>query len=415
MRKRVMRTYRYTFKQSLAIALLLAFGIAIVLPSVMPDGVVKAAQLASRKVDLDSVSPGNVTTDVNGNNGTAGGYYNGAQTTHVFTFNLGTTAATKGIAIQYCTTPLPQTTCTAPTGLVTSGQSGTYTTTGFTTSNSYAVDNTFVANAGYFATGQCAGTTPFRQNCVLLTNAAGASTNSGTTITISLGDVTHGWLTNPTAVGTYYVRIATFTDTGFTTLTDQGTVAFTINNNIEINSAVQESLAFSVGTTNTAPTAACLPQGGGGIVGLGTLSGGIYALSTIAPSTANSYWRLSTNAANGTDVDYNGDTLKSGANAIATNAAAQTISNGQEFFGMTIDSSNGAYSFTNLTRQGAYTGNTTYALNAASFSPTLIAQASAGTTVACDTGAMKYIGSVSPTTKPGIYKTSINYFAIPKF
>jgi hypothetical protein len=413
-----MTTFKRFIRRSGAFALLVAFGVAIVLPAVMPDGNVSAASLASRKVDLNSVSPGNVTTDINGNNGTAGGYYNGTQTTHKLTFNLGTTAATKGIAIMYCTTPLPQTACTAPTGLVVSGQTGTYTTTGFTTSNSYAVDNTIVAdNTGpaYFATGQCTGTSPKRQNCILLTNASGASTASATTITITLGNGTNGWLTNPTTVGNYYIRIATFTDVAFTTLTDQGTVAFAINNNIEINSAVQESLAFSVGTTNTVPTAACLPQGGGGTVGLGTLSGGVYVLGTGAVSNANSYWRLSTNAANGTDVDYNGDTLKSGANSITSATTATTVAAAQEFFGLTLDSSNGAHSFTNLTRQGAYVNDNQFALNPASATPTLIAQASAGTTVTCDTGAVKYVGSASPTTKPGIYKTNINYYAVPKF
>jgi hypothetical protein len=392
--------------------------LAVVVPSVMPDGRVSAGQLASRKITLNSSSLGNVTADVNGNNGAAGGYFNGTQTTHTLNFNTGTAGAIQSIAIMYCTTPLPQTTCTAPTGLVASNLTSV-TSTGFG-ANTWAMDTTTVANAGYFATGQCAGTTPFRQNCALITQTTAVSTAATAAVQINLGvGGASNYMTNPTTAGNYYVRIALFTSANFTgTANDQGTVAFSVNAPIEINSAVQESLAFSISPTHVATGGAsvCTALGGGGLVGLGTLNSGAYILSTTGASNANSYFRLSTNASNGTTVAYSGDTLKSSAGTFATNTTGfVNPAAGTEFFGMTFDGANANHSFTNLTRSANYTTDTTYSYNPAQTTPTAIASAAPGTAVTCDTGMIKYGAGASTTTKAGIYKTQIVYYAIPTF
>jgi hypothetical protein len=154
-------------------------------------------------------------------------------------------------------------------------------------------------------------------------------------------------------------------------------------------------------------------------------------LDALTAYDARSYFRLSTNANGGTNVLYSGDTLKNvaGTNSIASIGAEALSAPGAAQFGLAFDStdtqSGDGYSLTNLTRSTSYdegNGNimptiaAKFAFDTASVTtPVQIASASSGTTVACDTGAIRYIGNIATTTKAGIYKTSIAYIAVPTF
>jgi hypothetical protein len=422
----MMKSIKRFMRRSGSLVTAAVFGVALVAVSVAPSGTVNAATLTSRKLTMDSNNISGVTTDANGASYAAGTFFNGSSTKHTFTFNLASTQTPQGMSIMYCTTPLPQTTCTAPTGLTVSSQTGSITTTGFATSNTWTVNtaiNAGAAGADYFATGSCSGSGVFRQNCILLTNASVGSTTSGTSITVPIGNGTNGWVTNPSSAQNFYVRIQLFSGTSFTnaqtTGMDQGSVAGEVYDSVQINSAVQESLNFSVGSTYVAPSTTCAAITGTGVVGLGDSSGGVYLLSNTAAKFANSWWRLSTNASNGVNVYYRGNSLKNAAgDTISTSTTAWTPVAGTERFGLTMDSGDGNHSFTNLTSTAPYTSATQYAFDTASTTigtPAQLASASAGTTVNCDTAVMKYVGSISTTTKPGIYKTNLIYYAVPTF
>lgn len=412
-----MITIKRLFGRGGSLAAVLALSVGIVVPSLLPAGQVEAATLTNRSMTMASNSIGTITTDANGTTEAAGSYYNGAQTKYTLNFTI-PAETDQAISIMFCNSPLPQTTCAAPTGLSTSGFTGTVTSTGFSGGNTWTVDTTTVANTGYWATGQCSGSSPYRQNCILLTQS-GATASTAGTVSITLGSASNGWITNPTSAQNFYARIQTFANTTYSTQDSNGAVAGSTTTGIDITSAVQEALNFSVAAANTATTPpTCTAETGSGAVALGTLSGSTPVIDSSAVYNANSYWRLNTNAANGTVVQYSGDTLKTpgGASSIpATGATAAAITAGTANFGMTIDSTNGAYSFTNLTRSAQY-ATTNYAFDTTSMTtPVTIASASTGTTVICDTAAMKYAATAATTTKPGLYKTSISYFAIPTF
>ena len=210
---------------------------------------------------------------------------------------------------------------------------------------------------------------------------------------------------------------------------DSAAVAGSVNENIDITAKVQEKLNFSVAAATVAPTASCTALSGTGALTLG--SGGV--LDTATAYDNRSYFRVSTNAANGTSILYTGDTLKTagGTNSItAVSAAGGVVSApGTSQFGLGLDSADTAggngYSFTNLTATAPYgaangTINTTFtaafAFNAASMTtPVQIASAAGGTTISCDTGSVRYLANISPVTKPGIYQTTIGYIAVPTF
>lgn len=405
------------------------FGVALVAFSLVPNGKVQAALLTNRSITLSSNQISGVTSDANGVAYANGSYGNGSNTTESLTFKLGATSTPQGILLMYCTSPLPQTPCTNPTGMNVSGLTGTITSTGFATSNSWTVNTALDASAttttDYFQSGNnCTGSNPGRTNCILLTNASVGSTLNSASLTVPIGGGGSGgtgYLTNPTNAGSYFVRVQTFSGTSFTKAQalDSGAVAFSIANSIEVDSAVQEALNFTVGTTAPGSAGTTCPNiTGTAIVGLGTSSGGVYVLGT-TPSYASSYWRLNTNSSNGVTVYYRGKSLTNAATtALATsNDFNPTGNTGVEKFGLTINSGDSSnYSFTNLTASTHYNSATAYSFDPTSITtPVPIASATAGTTVNCDTASMQYLGQASTTTQPGIYKTNIIYYAVPVY
>jgi hypothetical protein len=359
-----------------------------------------AAQITTRSLTISSSANGSITT------GTAGSGSNGSKTKETFNFTLGTTGTVGSIEYQYCTTPLPGTTCTAPTGM----DASTVTSIGGTSATGWTLGT--------------AGNAP-TANDIKITHTA-ASMSGAQNFILGAGGTGTDYIKNPTSDNTtFFVRITTYSDTGWATPVDQGTVASSTAQQVDITAKVQETLNFSVGTTVTAPSTSCTAFSDTGALALGDVNG---VLSFTQAYDAHSYFRVSTNAINGTKVYYSGDTLKSGSNSITsigTTATASAVGSSQ--FGLGIDSadtqSGSGYSFTSLTRTSPYdqangtitnAGTAKFAFDTGTVStPAQIASSSG--TITCDTGSVRYLGNVSTTTPPGIYTTTVTYLAVPTY
>lgn len=378
-----------------------------------------AATITSRSLSLSSSANGTVTT------GTPGSGTNGEKAKHTFRFNLGTSGGTIGsILIMYCDSPIPSSgSCNTPTGLnaanvaaIASGGGGY--------AGTLSVDTTTTNAALPTTQGVCNGAGTTRTNCIALKMAAPTAQTGTPTITLPFGGGASDYITNPTNDNeTFYARITIYSTTTYTTLLDNGSVASSTAQQIDITAKVQEKLNFSVASAFTANSGSqCTPLSGSGDLALGDNAG---VLDSGTAYDNYSYFKISTNALNGTAVQYSGDTLKSGSNSI-TALSAETVSTpGSSQFGLGLDMANANTSFTNLTAStdydeaaGAINGSPVAEFNFATGSlttPVTIASATTGTTVTCDWAAVRYIGNISTTTPPGIYTTTITYIAVPTY
>ncbi len=389
-------------------------------------GKASAAQLTSRNVVLASNLEGDVGTAEAANS-----ELNGADTTHTFTFNIATTASIGGIQLLYCTTAIG--TCTAPTGL--------------------SVDNaTLGSPTGLTGWSEDSDTA----NQYRLENATPEAKTAGNTVVIPISDVI-----NPTSIGTYFVRVTTYTADTFVTQVDDGTVAFAITTGIQITARVAETLGFSTtGAVNAtdipAETGACVPLTGSGAIYLGDPTEHTLALTTAYDNY--SAFRVYTNAASGVSINYEGSTLtKAGTaqtiTAINNGVAADGILSieGSEQFGLGIDLTAGddvdnlltANSITGTDNidvtnvdpaadlgggAGEITVNTNYdeadgvidtnATEDAEFSfvPDTVSEiADSAGYVECNTAVIRYLANIAPTTEAGTYTTTLVYSAVPTY
>lgn len=381
-----------------------------------------AGQITSRKLTISSSANGGINV---GNPGEGG---NGARAKYTFSFVIPTTNNIGSVLFQICTTPLPGTTCTSPTGF-TAANVTAVTTTGTGFSSGFTVNTSAVLTGSPY---NCTGTSPGRTNCIAISRTA-ASVTSGTTVTAEFGASGSNYITNPTTDNqAFFVRMTTYADNAFTTVVDQGSVANSTAQQIDITAKVQETLNFSVGSTVTPPGSSCTAFSDTGALALGDPTEG--TLSFQQAYDAHSYFRLSTNANGGTIVFYSGDTLKSGSNSIAaagttqpTPSTAVASAVGSPQFGLAIDSSDtqtgNGHSFTSLTATAPYAagngtitnGGTALFAFAPSSVTTPVQIASASGTVTCDTGSVRYLGNISTTTPPGIYTTAITYLVVPTY
>jgi hypothetical protein len=420
------------FSRSGALFIIVMMLAMLVAPTLLPIGQADAAQISSRKIELGSSELGSVSTDANGTAVSAGQGGNGAQTYHKFTFTP-TTATIGAILFQYCDSPFIGTTCNAPTGINVSAVNAMTAASGY--SGTFTFDTTTNAvTTGWFATSNnaCASATG-RTNCILLsTGTPTAQAASAHVVTFGAGA---NWITNPTSVGantgTYYVRIVTFTSNTYGTAVDNGTVAFNLNNDVDITAKVQEQLKFSIGAVQgaqSAPGTTCAPLTGTTSIALGSVG----VLDAQTAYDAHSYFRVNANSANGTVVQYTAPTLHTAAGVtitvpggMATTPAASTV--GTEQFGLGFDSADPAtngWSVTNLTtRPSPYNsangtivnaGTATFGFSTGS-TTTPVTIASSSGIVTCDTLSVRYIANISPTTAPGIYRTNVGYIATPMY
>lgn len=423
-----MISLRRHFGRTTALAAAFVLGVGAVLPVLLPSQSVSAAGLlTTRKVTMSSQAPGTTTADINSVAYAAGAGGNGSKATHTFNFTQATSGATIGsVAIQYCTTPFFGTTCTSPSGMNAANVTNGGTTVSGFSGTQPTVDTTTTANANFFSGNACAGTGVLRQNCILLTRTAAVNTATPSMQIIAGNGATGtSYVVNPTTAGTFYIRITTFSDAAYTTIVDQGAVAGSIQNSIDITSRVQETLNFSIGNAYVAPSTTCAVLNNTGALNLGNSSSN-YTLDPTTAYEATSYWRLSTNANAGTTVQYSGDTLKTaGGVAITSIGVGGAVSApGTEQFGLGLNSADGNQSLTGLTAQAPYaaangtingTFTASFAHETASTSTPKTLASNASGTVTCATGSVRYLANISTTTKPGVYQTSIAYIATPTY
>lgn len=405
-------------------ALFLLTAVAVALPAQE----VKAVALLERSLELSSSVPSipGTPTTAGGVAAPFGSAANGNQVTHTYTFQVGTTSVIQAIQIQYCDGPFgylsfaPDSTgaCgsvdgfsadAAPSAVVTIAGSlvglGSPTDT-----ETYTVDGT-----------------PTTANNVFVTNVATPiSATAGDFIRVTFTATNTNFFVNPDATyvdfgaanKTFFGHIETYDDPAernTSTLLDEGTVASSTANAVNINTRVQETLKFSVGTEAdpAAPGAACDPLTGTAALLLGDANN---ALSATTAYNVTSYFRLSTNASSGVEVLYAGRTLTStaGDTITAVGGTAAASATGTEQFGLTVDTANADNSMTQLTSDADFTNPANYAFDATSDTAPLPIATATGF-VACDTGAVKYVANIANDTEAGLYSTKVAYIAVPSY
>lgn len=434
-----MSNYAISLKRTSLLLVALSFtALLLVVNFAAFFGRADAAQLPNRSLTTSSSLPGTSTT------GAANSETNGSDSTHAFTFEPGSAHTIRSMRFQYCTTAIG--TCTAPTNV--SVESGTTITVqqleGVNFANLYAFDATVSDDD---------------ELCIENTTGNAVTTGTTQTITVSFDDIR-----NPDTVAPYFVRITTYSAVDCATAVDDGTVATAITTGIAITSRVAETLGFSTSgaLTDTAggdtdPTASCNPITGTGAITLGDPTENTLAIN----STYDNYsgFRIYTNAANATLIQYEGDTLRrSGSVDIDPMATLAAGDFGVEQFGLAADLVNGGtptvdIASSNTDRDltyydtgnpgtgvvdgGAGAGGITLAADyrdgagtlldggAGTASFTFVGDADTSVTpqtiatgsgyIDCSSIAVRYIANIAPTTPAGTYTTTIVYSAVPTY
>ena len=423
-KKRIWRLSGTLLHLSVALGLIMT----ALLPSLIGRSAL-AAQMTSRSLTISSGKPSQTSV------------------TYTYGFTTITSAAVQSIEFEACTTAVG--TCTGPTGMTINA--GTEASrSGWTNATTFARN----------ATGG-GGCTP-AANVLCLDRTQAASETAGAR--------TLGWntQTNPsTANSSFFVRITLYSDTGWTTSTDTGTVASAVVQTLTVNAAVAEILNFCAGATsvNDATTSvACDCTGVSGTsLNIGTLDTSavnISPVSTNGGDSNNGVVMLRTNAINGATVSYDaiqqsgtnhqGTLRVSGATCDAgTTSTDQCINEagatqaafvaGTENYGMTIGGvncasvSSSSYSCTyasgtNHLQQGAqYIGGanaTTYGASAAkgfawveSGTVTEIASSTSSSSKVVDDEALilRFGATPSISTPFGAYTAQIDFIAIATY
>ena len=395
---------------------------AIVLPLFVFMQTASAAQLTTRSVSIGTSKPS-------------------ATTTYTYTFTLPTTGNVGSISFQACTTPLG--TCVSPGGTINMNA-------GVSTQSSWSSNNFTRDTAGTGSSGNCQSNSSSNVNYLCLKRTSAASETAGARTVVAPSQV------NPTAVGSYFIRITTYSDTAWVTPVDNGVVAYAIANQLTINARIQEVLNFCVGATSvddatTSPGSDCSAISGT-TVDIGVLDPALVnttPVSTNGGSSTNGVAMVRTNAQSGVVISYLSEQNNSSGllkvagatcsgtvttdqciNAPATAGAQAVINAGTEAFGFTIPGvncgsvtsytctfSSGTY---NLTRASGYigaAGNSYAVTNGYAWDSTgsavTIASSSGSSVKAVDDEALilKYAATQSITTPQGSYTVTQTFIA----
>ena len=299
-----------------------------------------------------------------------------ATTTYTFAFTVPTTGtAIKSFSAQACTTASGA--CTTPTGFVNSA--------------SFSQPTGFGAASGWTSSTATAGS-------LRILNAANATNPSG-----SQGVVFTN-VQNPTTTNlSFYLRLTTYSDSGWLTPIDTGTVAASTANQIFVTASVPETLTFCVYTGANCGV-------GGTAVALGTLS-------TAATNSGTSLMDVGTNASSGYIVTVNGTTLTSGANTIPVYASGASVI-GTSGFGINLLANTTPVVGANKTN-GAAPSIGTYG---ASYGTTNIYNFVSGDTVAQSAGpsnnntfTVSYVANIGTAQAAGSYATTLTYICTATF
>jgi hypothetical protein len=257
-----------------------------------------------------------------------------ATTTYTFSVQVPTGGNTglRGVEVNFCTTPLFGS-CTAPTGMsVTSSTIGTTSPVsgGTLTSNNTGTPNSALASSG---------TAPQ----VRFQWASNQTLTLPQTVTFIFNNIQ-----NPTTAGTFFARVGFFGngDTTYTTVTDSGVVAQSVQAATNVQFRVQEILQVCTGATTVDSALGALGTGNtcdvAGITGyLSTVNVGVAdpTLVRVTPvasggttqgNATNGFVLVRTNASNGTSIQYrsvvnnSGFDLKVAGAACAQNPSTST-------------------------------------------------------------------------------------------
>ncbi len=402
-----------SLKRLNAVSIAAVFILASVVPLLLPQKAAAYGLVTSRIIKMSSsaASASGVSYEVS--------------------FVTATTGAIQGIVVDFCSgSPIIGDTCALPAGF----SVGTPTVTPNPPTGLSGSWTAGTANSGRTLT---------------LTNASGGSVSSGTTVTFTLTTATNPSTSNQT----FYARVLTYATTGgVTTYTgtangtdttgavDAGGIALSTADQITIQAKVQERLTFCV-YTSAINTTDCSGVTTTNPVTLGDSNG---VLSSSAPSVSkDAKYNISTNASTGAVIRAKSTnaTLTSGALTItAANAGSATgavYDDDSEQFGLCTYRHTGGGA-TGLTAANNYDGdnanadetecagttdgqssgfdnsaaftfdNTTSNDNVTSTYGDTIASKTAGNQ---STGVLVFLGSISNTTEPGIYTTTMTFIA----
>jgi len=228
-----------------------------------------------------------------------------------------------------------------------------------------------------------------------------ANINLGTPLSYTLGVIT-----NPSATNTsYYVRITTYTGSdGVTGPTDNGTVAMSTAQPVQLTGVTPEILVFCVGTSIGAD---CTSIAGN------TIDFGDF--SPVATRSGTSVMQAQTNAANGYTITVNGTTLSSGVNTIPGLAAQTPSTIGTSQFGLNLRANGTPPVGADPT--GAGTGTYTGAYGTADQYRFVSGDgvATAGVPTNANTFTSSYIVNIGGAQAAGVYTSTMTYICTASF
>lgn len=431
-------------RRALALAAAAALLAASLIPALAGFNKVNAATITDRKITLGSSK---VSTS----------------TTYDVSFKPVTTTTILGFVVDFCqNSPLIGNSCTKTNGVTAIPVTGTVN-----------VSHTGATGSPVaFTVNDPAGTTNDGNQLVLTHATTGLGPiTAGTPITFSFT------ATNPSATGTFYARILTYstaagatgyTDTAPGTRLDDGGVALSTANQLTVSARVQEQLQFCVGTTTvddattsvSADCATAFTGSAGNSVDMGVLDNSAVYVS--GPSNAatgdngvNGAAMVRTNANGGvivsffpeagTGINHTRALRVSGATCTAdvfpstsntdqcfnsADITQATFTAGTEKFGMTIGGVNCgsttayACSFTGgtnkLTRDANYDGNGTATYGTSQGfawheNATATTIATSSSVVDDEVLMLKFGGTANITTPTGLYNVTSTYIATATF
>lgn len=352
----------------------------------------EAAQMGDRSITMDS----SLTTETNA--------------TYTVSFVTSTTASLNGMVVAFCSgsdSPIIGDACSTPTSMDVA--------TGTALANQSGVTDWTIDGTNSSAN-------------VLVLDRTAASVASSTTVSFDLTGVT-----NPSTTGTFYARILTYDNAGQDSYTpgtpgthvDDGGIALSTANQIDITARVQEQLTFCVGNADANTSNDCTDISGSSI-DLGVLdpTNVNIASDTASANTdgeGSAYARVSTNAQQGAVVQYSASALSDGTNDInAVGATEASVDAGTEEWGIAVnnvDTTDGTT--TNLDATANYDNDVGYAFQADTL--TTIADSTLTGTGAADYVLdneqleIDFAASVSPTTPTGLYQTTFSFIATGTF
>ncbi len=301
-----------------------------------------------------------------------------ATTVHDYNFTLVSAGDIGSISFEYCSnSPLFEDSCTIPSGLDTSVP-------------------TFVYQGGETGFSIHSNT---NSNKIVITRPVATPTPQAV-------QYTFGNIVNPDALGSYYVRIATYlTDDGTGVRTDEAGLAFATTPGLGVTAYVPPVLVFCVGSTITGNDCSTAT---GSLVNLGVFD-------SIQPSTSTSQMAAATNGVGGYTISMIGNTMTSGNNIIQPMSAVSNSASGSAQFGLNLRANNSPVVGSLVTGPGSGVVAPDYnQTNRFKFqNGDVLASSSISTDM--NTYTTSYLVNVADAQSPGYYTSTITFIALASF